>query len=235
MVHGHKVWEKKVLQAFEHMQQLDKFDHLSSIRPLQMQIIMAHLTQRKDLIVHLETGGGKTLIYQLIAKVYAIEPQRRMVVVLGPLVALQDDQCKRCEIDADLRAVQLSRLTPARRNELLRQIVKQERAVDVLLLTPEMVFEGFGNVRKALKQLHDNDRIGSIVLDEAHYVRQTDSEFRHKYRGIGDWLKSEMQRAPLIAMSGTMNNDVVAELLSLGSDGQTIGRLSPTESARTCH
>ena len=88
-------WAAKLQHAFIHMQKLAQKsgdDRVKEIYPLQRMIVMAHLLEKRDMVVQLETGGGKTLIYQLIAKVYAAMDQYKVMIVLGPLVALQDDQ-----------------------------------------------------------------------------------------------------------------------------------------------
>lgn len=99
------------------------------------------------------------------------------------------------------------------------------------MLTPEMMSEKTNKVFGELKKWSQDGRISCVFVDEAHYVRQTDDSFRSRYKEIGNKLK-EID-APLICMSGTMNNAVVAELLELGrpSDGRLTGvpRLSPTQ------
>ena len=74
-------WSKTDILATVH-----RYWGFSELRPLQEQAIRAGL-ERRDSLVVMPTGGGKSLCYQVPA-----ELARRTDIVVSPLISLMKDQ-----------------------------------------------------------------------------------------------------------------------------------------------
>ena len=72
---------------------LDKFENVKSLRKEQHSAIKALVDDKRDTMVLLPTGYGKSLIYQLLPEVHKIRgDQRRIVIVVSPLTAIMKEQ-----------------------------------------------------------------------------------------------------------------------------------------------
>src|SRR6202453_458358 len=84
---------------------LERFG-LETFRPGQREAVQAALDGRDSLVV-MPTGGGKSLCYQLPALAGESDPERPLVVVVSPLIALMADQWRRLK-DAGVRSCMLA-------------------------------------------------------------------------------------------------------------------------------
>jgi ATP-dependent DNA helicase RecQ len=175
-----------------------------SLRPGQFQPMRAVL-RRKDALVVLPTGAGKSAIYQIPA-VLLPGP----TVVVSPLLALQQDQITALNEreDPKIRAVRVSSAeTPAQQREAIEEI-RTGRA-EFLFITPE--------------QLSDPDRLaevralkpGLVAVDEAHCISAWGHDFRPDYLALGHLIKG-IGRPPVLALTATasppVRDDIIARL-----------------------
>jgi len=175
-----------------------------SLRPGQFKPMRAVL-RRKDALVVLPTGAGKSAIYQIPA-VLLPGP----TVVVSPLLALQQDQIAALNErdDPKIRAVRVSSAeTPAQQREAIEEI-RAGRA-EFLFITPE--------------QLSDPDRLaevralkpGLVAVDEAHCISEWGHDFRPDYLALGHLIKG-LGRPPVLALTATasppVRDDIIARL-----------------------
>jgi ATP-dependent DNA helicase RecQ len=175
-----------------------------SLRPGQFKPMRAVL-RRKDALVVLPTGAGKSAIYQVPA-VLLPGP----TVVISPLLALQQDQIAALNEHADekVRAVRVSSAeTPHQQREAIREI--REGRAEFLFITPE--------------QLSDPDRLaevralkpGLVAVDEAHCISAWGHDFRPDYLALGHLIKG-IGRPPVLALTATasppVRDDIIARL-----------------------
>jgi ATP-dependent DNA helicase RecQ len=175
-----------------------------SLRPGQFGPMRAVL-RRRDALVVLPTGAGKSAIYQIPA-VLLPGP----TVVISPLLALQQDQIAALNErdDPAIRAVRVSSAeTPNQQRAAIAEIL-QGRA-EFLFITPE--------------QLSDPDRLaevrslkpGLVAVDEAHCISAWGHDFRPDYLMLGDLIK-DIGRPPVLALTATasppVREDIVARL-----------------------
>jgi ATP-dependent DNA helicase RecQ len=175
-----------------------------SLRPGQLKPMRAVL-RRRDVLVVLPTGAGKSAIYQIPA-VLLPGP----TVVISPLLALQQDQIAALNDrdDPKLRAVRVSSAeTPAQQRAALREI--REGRAEFLFITPE--------------QLSDPDRMaevralrpGLVAVDEAHCISAWGPDFRPDYLSLGHLIKG-IGRPPVLALTATasppVRDDIIARL-----------------------
>jgi ATP-dependent DNA helicase RecQ len=166
---------------------------------------MRAVLRRKDTLVVLPTGAGKSAIYQIPA-VLLPGP----TVVISPLLALQQDQIAALNERGDpaVRAVRVSSAeTPNQQREAIREI--REGRAEFLFITPE--------------QLSDPDRLaevralrpGLVAVDEAHCISTWGHDFRPDYLAIGELIKG-LGRPPVLALTATasppIRDDIIERL-----------------------
>ncbi len=163
----------------------------------QRRIIDAVLGGR-DCIGVMPTGAGKSLTFQLPAKLLP-----GAVLVLSPLISLMKDQ-----VDAltrlGFRATFLnSTLSFEDRRERLGQLRRGE--IELLYLAPEAL-EG------SLRGLIAGCPVSLVVVDEAHCISQWGHDFRPAYRNLRG-LKEELGDIPVLALTATATRKVTGDII----------------------
>jgi ATP-dependent DNA helicase RecQ len=175
-----------------------------SLRPGQAAAMKAVLRKRDTLVV-LPTGGGKSAVYQLPA---ALLPGP--TVVISPLLALQQDQIAALNDRGQphLRAVRISSAETAREQAAALAELKAGTA-RFLFTTPEQLAdpERARQVRALKPSL--------VAVDEAHCISAWGYDFRPDYLSIGRLIE-DLGRPPIVALTATasppVREDIVARL-----------------------
>ena len=172
-----------------------------AFRPLQEGIV-ANTLARRDSLVLMPTGGGKSICYQLPALLLD-----GVTLVVSPLIALMKDQADALNANGIPARFLNSSLRPQEMAEVQAQLGKGQ--VKLLYVAPErLAMEGF---RRYLQRL----RISLIAIDEAHCISEWGHEFRPDYRNLRQ-LRQEFPSVPVIALTATattrVREDIVAQL-----------------------
>ena len=159
-----------------------------SFLPLQKDA-MSCVLERRDSIVVLPTGGGKSLCYQAPAVA-----SDGMAIVVSPLISLMKDQVDALS-ECGVPAARIdSSLSAAERREAMARAVRGD--LELLYAAPERVLlDGFTG---ALQQA----QVSSIAIDEAHCVSMWGHDFRPEYQQLGA-LKEAFPGASLHAYTAT--------------------------------
>src|SRR5262245_27900141 len=170
-------------------------------RPFQQEAMGAILDRRDSLVV-LPTGGGKSLCYQAPAVV-----RGGTTLVVSPLIALMKDQ-----VDS-LRAVGVpagqldSSLTPSERTSFLNELCGGR--IRLAFVTPERL------VATDFHRLLCNIDIHAIAIDEAHCISHWGHDFRQEYRQLAR-LRELFPNAGVHAYTATatepVRRDIIAQL-----------------------
>ena len=172
-----------------------------TFRPGQREIIDAVLAGR-DCIGVMPTGAGKSLTFQIPAKLLA-----GTVLVLSPLISLMKDQVDALERAGFRAAVFNSSLEETERRLRLRQLHSGE--LELLYVAPEALGQG-------LRGFIAGCPISLVVVDEAHCISHWGHDFRPAYRQLRD-LKSQLGDIPVLALTATATRRVALDIIrSLG-------------------
>ncbi|MEO0866878.1 MAG: ATP-dependent DNA helicase RecQ [Cyanobacteria bacterium J06642_11] len=170
-----------------------------SFRPPQDDVIRA-LLAKKDALIIMPTGGGKSLCFQLPALL-----QTGVTLVISPLVALIEDQVQELK-QRQLSAERLhSSLLPFEKRQILKKI--QQNQLRLLYLSPETLLSKPVWETLCLPRV----RINGFILDEAHCLVQWGDTFRPTYRRLGAVRPALLQhkpagtKLPIAAFTATAN------------------------------
>jgi ATP-dependent DNA helicase RecQ len=176
-----------------------------AFRPGQAAIIEAVLSGR-DCIGVMPTGAGKSLTYQLPARLLG-----GTTLVISPLISLMKDQ-----VDAlgelGVRATFLnSTLEPGERARRVEALRRGE--FELVYAAPEGLVASVGGV---LRQV----RLSLIAVDEAHCISQWGHDFRPAYRNLSG-LRKRFGEVPILALTATATPEVMRDIV------QQLGMQSP--------
>jgi len=173
----------------------------ASFRPGQREIIDAVL-DRRDCIGVMPTGAGKSLTFQIPAKLLA-----GTVLVVSPLISLMKDQVDALERNGFRAALFNSTLDESERAQRLRQLRRGE--LELLYVAPEAL-------RQSLRSIIADCPISLVVVDEAHCISHWGHDFRPAYRQLRD-LKAQLGDIPVLALTATATDRVSRDIIrSLG-------------------
>jgi ATP-dependent DNA helicase RecQ len=169
--------------------------------PLQKEA-MGCLCNKRDSIVVLPTGGGKSLCYQAPAVT-----MDGMTVVVSPLISLMKDQVDALT-ECGVSAMRLdSSLSSDEQDHVLGRI--HDKTLKLLYVSPErLLSNGFTD-------LLEKASLSYIAIDEAHCVSMWGHDFRPEYRQLGR-LKKIFPGITIAAYTATateqVRNDIADQL-----------------------
>jgi ATP-dependent DNA helicase RecQ len=188
---------------------LSQYWGFHEFRPLQRDAMTAVL-ERRDSVVVLPTGGGKSLCFQAPALVDPGDAGARLGLVVSPLIALMKDQVDGLR-EAGVPATCLnSAMSAAERAEATALV--RSGACRLLYVSPErLVGDGSDSFRRWLLEVG----VRFVAVDEAHCISQWGHDFRPEYRLLGR-LRQDFSGASIHAFTATattrVRHDIGAQL-----------------------
>ncbi|CAD5176060.1 unnamed protein product [Musa acuminata subsp. malaccensis] len=180
---------------------------ISSYRANQREIINAVMS-RRDVLVIMAAGGGKSLCYQLPALLCD-----GVALVVSPLLSLIQDQVMGLTT-LGIPAYMLTSTASKEHEKLIyKSLEKGEGELKVLYVTPEKISKSKRFMSK-LEKCHHGGRLSLIAIDEAHCCSQWGHDFRPDYKNLGI-LKIQFPTVPLIALTATATYKVQVDLMEM--------------------
>lgn len=171
----------------------------------QYEAIEALVAERRRALVVQRTGWGKSAVY-FIASLLLREQGYGPTLIVSPLLALMRDQVAAAE-RAGVRAAAINSANVLEWREILDKLQRNE--LDVLLVSPERL----NNPSFREQQLPMlMQRLGLLVIDEAHCISDWGHDFRPDYRRIRDLIARLPQGLPVLATTATANSRVVEDV-----------------------
>ena len=161
--------------------------------------IIDHVLKKKDSLVIMPTGGGKSICYQL--PTLKLEG---LTIVISPLISLMKDQVDSLKANGINAEYINSTLFPEEINVIQDKIQKKE--IKLLYIAPErLALEEFKIFLSTLQ-------VSLIAIDEAHCISEWGHDFRPEYRNLKS-LRILFPDAPIIALTATATKKVRIDIL----------------------
>ncbi|WP_313168024.1 RecQ family ATP-dependent DNA helicase [Massilia oculi] len=176
---------------------------IAQLREGQQRVIDSVL-DGKDTLAIMPTGGGKSLCYQIPAKML-----EGITVVVSPLISLMKDQLEKLE-EIGIRSVQVNSSLCAEEEHAALEAIASE-SCEIVFCTPERLVspEFIAVLRKVTLDI--------VVIDEAHCISQWGHDFRPAYIGLAAAIEA-IGRPPVLALTATATDEVIADI------GKQLGR-----------
>lgn len=179
----------------------------------QWEAIDGILNGRRQLVVQ-RTGWGKSMIYFLAAK-FLREQGRGMSLLISPLIALMRNQVAAAD-RVGVRCFTINSTNPKEWDGIREKILAD--AADLLIVSPERLAND--SFRTTILEPITN-KIGLLVVDEAHCVSDWGHDFRPDYKKISRLLEHLPRTVPVLATTATATNRVIADIeAQLGGEVQ---------------
>ncbi len=157
-------------------------------RLLQQDIIQNILSKRDTLII-MPTGSGKSLCYQLPALIF-----EGLTIVVSPLISLMKDQVEQLH-EMGVKAVLLnSSLSYSEYQFNIDLILKNE--IKLVYLAPEAM------MTQKILSIFSKVKVDCITIDEAHCISEWGHDFRPEYRQMIE-VRKLFPRAVCVALTAT--------------------------------
>ena len=169
-------------------QALKKYFGYDSFRPMQADIIQT-VYDRRDALVLMPTGGGKSICYQIPAVT-----TEGITVVVSPLISLMKDQVEALKANGIPAAFLNSSQSYSESQVIENQLF--DKKLKLIYVSPEKA------VSQSFLPLLKNLNITLIAVDEAHCISAWGHDFRPEYAQLG-FLKQQFPQIPIIALTAT--------------------------------
>ncbi len=166
------------------------------------ELAIESVMNRKDSLVIMPTGGGKSICYQLPALIF-----EGVTIVVSPLIALMKDQVDYLNsigVDATFINSSLSN------NEIENRLQSaSEGGYKLIYVAPERLDS------PSFCQRLDDLKVSIVAIDEAHCVSHWGHDFRPSYTKISSFINRFENRPIVIALTATATELVRQDIIKL--------------------
>ena len=211
----------------EYFCQIDSFDEIADIDPDENSLkklmkylfrfeefqegqleAIERLLTKKDSIVLLPTGSGKSLIYQLTS--FIVPGQ---TVIISPITSLMDDQLDNLLFKGIDNAIAIYSSFDWKQKELKQTLMKLNNICLVYISPERLQMKSF---RDEIRAMLVQNSIFTVAIDEAHCVSEWGHDFRTAYLNIGrnsrEIFKKNNNIPVILALTGTASTAVLKDV-----------------------
>ncbi len=177
----------------------------ATFREHQLEAVRDLVDDRARVLCVQRTGWGKSAVYFLAAALLR-EQHAGPALIVSPLLALMRNQIAAAE-RLGIRAYTVNSTNREAWDEV-RGLLEAD-AVDLLLISPERLDNP--QFREQMLPLFA-ERVGLLVIDEAHCISDWGHDFRPDYRRLEEMLGRLPEGVAVLATTATANDRVVADI-----------------------
>lgn len=170
-----------------------------SFRLLQEQAIQL-VYDKKDAVIVMPTGGGKSICYQIPAITLP-----GLTIVISPLIALMKDQVEALKANG-IPAAFLNSTNSSEQDQSIKQKAASGK-LKLLYLSPERL------QTTDIKQFLKSIELSLIAIDEAHCVSTWGHDFRPEYASMGK-IRNFFPEIPFLALTATADKATQTDIAS---------------------
>lgn len=179
--------------AQNHLKSVFGYD---SFRPQQEEIV-ENVLSKKDSIVLMPTGGGKSICFQIPALCF-----EGTALVISPLISLMKDQVEALKSNGVSAAYFNSSQSDFEKQQIIEQA--HEGTLKLLYMAPETLLNVLNTWLTRVK-------VSMVAIDEAHCVSMWGHDFRPEYTQLSE-LRNYWSDIPYIALTATADKATRKEI-----------------------
>ena len=200
-------------QQAERLLQIAVSNPDARFRAGQWEAIDAVSNRRAKLLLVQRTGWGKSAVYFVTTRIFR-DAGRGPTIIVSPLLALMRNQVEAAQ-RLGIRAASIDSSNRDDWDAIITDVINDQ--TDALLITPERLANE--NFRQSTL-MKIADRIGLLVVDEAHCISDWGHDFRPDYRRLTNVLRMLPRNTPVLGTTATANDRVIGDIKTQLADFQ---------------